>query len=99
MIIQEIDLFELEDWRKNEYPHALIDVREPEEHQAQNIGGQLVPLSEIMQIVEELPQDKAIVFYCKRGIRSKIAIQRLARKRPDLQYYNLRGGIWSILRK
>ena len=58
----------------------LIDVREPWEHDEKNIGGQLFPLGEILKHVNEIPSDKKVVIYCKKGVRSIIAIQKLQQK-------------------
>ena len=51
----------------------LIDVREPDENAAFNIGGMLMPLGKIQSMqVEELEDMKAeeIVCYCRSGNRS-----------------------------
>jgi rhodanese-related sulfurtransferase len=55
----------------------LIDVREPWEHAAFNIGGVLIPLSDLIARASEIQKDKTTVLYCEKGIRSVIAIQRL----------------------
>lgn len=80
---------------------VLIDVREPEEHAAFNIGGRLIPLPEIMSHAAALPKDKMVVLYCKMGIRSKIAIQRLSDKYGFTNLVNLTGGMeaWKKLFK
>lgn len=71
----------------------LIDVREPHEHNAFNIGGILIPLPQIMNHADEIPKDKQVVFYCKIGIRSQIAIQRLQDKYGFTNLINLKGGV------
>lgn len=71
----------------------LIDVREPEEHQLFHIGGDLFPLPEIMEHVEEISRTKKVIFYCKMGVRSQIAIQRLQDKYGFTNLVNLRGGM------
>jgi rhodanese-related sulfurtransferase len=70
----------------------LIDVREPDEHEGFNIGGQLIPLGEITQQVEKIATDKPVIIYCRKGIRSQIAIQRLQEKFPFTNLINLIGG-------
>lgn len=51
----------------------LIDVREPDEHAAFNIGGTLLPLGNILSMqvddIEEL-KDEPIICYCRSGQRS-----------------------------
>ncbi|MGG9960303.1 rhodanese-like domain-containing protein [Ferruginibacter sp. SUN106] len=70
----------------------LIDVREPEEHEEFNIGGELIPLGGIAQQVEKIATDKPVIIYCRKGIRSQIAIQRLQEKFPFTNLVNLIGG-------
>ena len=70
----------------------LIDVREPDEHEEFNIGGELIPLGEIVQQAEKIATDKPVIFYCRKGIRSQIAIQRLQEKFPFTNLINLIGG-------
>lgn len=94
--MKEIGYRDLVKWREEKIPFALVDVREESEHLARNIGGMLIPLSEIMNRFDEIPGEGRVVFYCKRGIRSQIAIQKLSRKVSAAEYYNLTGGIISI---
>jgi rhodanese-related sulfurtransferase len=70
----------------------LIDVREPDEHEEFNIGGTLIPLGEITQQYEKIATDKPVIIYCRKGIRSQIAIQRLQEKFPFTNLINLIGG-------
>lgn len=71
----------------------LVDVREQYEHDAFNIGGLLIPLDEIVARIHEIPTDQKVILYCKRGIRSMIAIQKLHLKNPELNLINLSGGM------
>ena len=84
------------DWQKEKKPFQLIDVREEEEHEAYNIGGILLPLPDLMKSTARLDTSLPIVIYCKRGIRSQIAIQRLSRKFPEVAFYNLQNGILHL---
>ena len=77
---------------KNKEDFQLIDVREPDEHSEFNIGGELIPLNEIVQQVEKIATDKPVIIYCRKGIRSQIAIQRLQEKFPLTNLINLIGG-------
>ena len=70
----------------------LIDVREPYEHEEFNIGGELIPLNEIAQQPEKIATNKPVIIYCRKGIRSQIAIQRLQQKFPFTNLLNLIGG-------
>ncbi len=70
----------------------LIDVREPYEHEAFNISGRLIPLNEIIKQIDKIPTDKPVIIYCRKGIRSQLAIQRLQEKFPFTNLVNLIGG-------
>lgn len=92
--MKQISFSELQGWKASGTDFELIDVREHEEHQSFNIGGKLIPLGEIFRRRNEIDiQGKPIVIYCKRGIRSQIAIQRLEQYFDGIHFYNLEGGI------
>ena len=71
----------------------LIDVREPDEHEDFDIGGELMPLTEIHEHMHKIATDKRVVFYCKMGIRSMLAVQRTEVKLGLSGLYNLSGGM------
>jgi adenylyltransferase/sulfurtransferase len=71
----------------------LLDVREPFEHADFNIGGLLIPLGDIISMAENIPADEPVIVYCKKGIRSQIAIQRLQDKFGFTNLINLKGGM------
>lgn len=71
----------------------LLDVREPVEHKDYNIGGTLIPLTDVLLQHQQIPIDRPVIVYCKKGIRSQIAIQRLEEKFGFTNLLNLKGGI------
>ncbi len=71
----------------------LVDVRERFEHEEFNIGGILIPLGDVISKVNKIPTNKPVIIYCRKGIRSQIAIQRLEEKFGFTNLYNLQGGI------
>ena len=71
----------------------LIDVRETHEHEDFNIGGTLIPLDQITRHVDDLEKEKPVILYCRVGMRSQIAIQRLLEKYPFKNLVNLVGGV------
>lgn len=92
--MNQISFKELKNWEKEGKLFDLVDVREPTEHQDYNIGGRLIPLDEIMQHLDTFKQQQQpTIFYCRKGIRSQIAIQKLSRKIKTDHLYNLQGGI------
>jgi adenylyltransferase/sulfurtransferase len=70
----------------------LVDVREDFEREDHHIGGIHIPLGEIMQRYDEIPRDVPVVVYCRKGVRSYIAIQRLE-SLGFSNLLNLEGGI------
>ncbi len=88
-----IDQQTLDTWKEEQIPFQLIDVREEEERVRHHIGGIHIPLGEILRRVNELDPHRPVVLYCRKGIRSQIAIQRLHNQFPHLDLLNLTGGI------
>ncbi|MBL7683060.1 MAG: rhodanese-like domain-containing protein [Flavipsychrobacter sp.] len=83
---------ELNAWMKDNTSFMLIDVREGWEREAYNIGGEHIPLGDVMLRRNEIPFDKPVVIYCEKGIRSSIIIQRLEGIGFN-NLYNLSGGM------
>lgn len=73
---------------------VLIDVREPHEHEAFNVGGELIPLKTIPYRLGELEaqKDAEIVVYCRSGNRSGMA-QQFMRQNGFANVRNLTGGM------
>lgn len=76
----------------------ILDVREPNEYEIANLGGHLIPLSELPGRVGELDPYKEIVVHCKSGIRSAKAVQFL-QKAGFTKTRNLAGGIDAWAKK
>jgi len=70
----------------------LLDVREPQEYQIANLGGHLIPLSDLPRRVHELDSSREIVAYCHTGVRSGKAVQFL-KQLGFRKVRNLTGGI------
>ena len=90
--MNSITAIELKKKIDNAEDFQLIDVREVDEHSEFNIGGVLIPLHQIAQQVEKIAVDKPVILYCRKGIRSQLAIQRLQEKYPFTNLINLIGG-------
>ena len=75
----------------------LIDVREHWEHALFNIGGLLIPMNTVFENLDRIPANIPVIFYCQKGIRSGLVIQRLQQKYNYNNLINLTGGIdaWS----
>jgi rhodanese-related sulfurtransferase len=83
---------EIKQWTEEGHSFVLIDVREDWEREAYNIGGKHIPMDELWPRRNEIPQDKDVVLYCEKGIRSTIVIQRLETAGFN-NLYNLTGGM------
>ncbi len=91
---QEISIEELENWlEKIPEEVCLIDVREEYEFEDYNIGGINIPFDDLMDEAGSLPKNKKIVFCCRSGQRSKMAVALL---KPvfEGELYNLKNGIY-----
>jgi rhodanese-related sulfurtransferase len=91
--MKQITVDQLKEKLAQEGEYFLLDVREDFEHEDFDIGGKLIPLDEIMSKSAQIPTDKPVVVYCRRGVRSQIAIQRLEDKFGFTNLINLQGGV------
>ncbi|NDI35883.1 rhodanese-like domain-containing protein [Chengkuizengella sediminis] len=72
----------------------LIDVREPHELKTGHIKDAVnIPLSQIRKRLDEIPEDKTVMLYCRSGFRSKKAARILKKKKMNM--IHLRGGMMS----
>lgn len=94
--MKHINYQELQEWKSAGKNFQLIDVREPEEHGTFNIGGELIPLASFLRNPSKVKRDIPVVIYCKRGIRSQLAIQRLSSRMPNVDFYNLTNGVYDL---
>ena len=75
----------------------LIDCREPWEHEICRIeGATLIPMRQVPQSVELIPQNATVVVYCHHGTRSLNVAGWL--RQSGIEAQSLRGGIdcWSL---
>ena len=70
----------------------IIDVREPDEYALAHIkNAKLIPGSELNTRQSEIDWEKQVVFYCRSGVRSRLAANFFAREGKEAD--NLSGGI------
>jgi sulfur-carrier protein adenylyltransferase/sulfurtransferase len=77
----------------------LVDVRQPHENELSNIGGELIPLSTVMDNADKISKDKPVIFYCRSGARSGSAVLALERQFGFTNLYNLKGGMIAWVRE
>ncbi len=97
--VPEISVTELSELRDGDTSPFVLDVRQPDEYEAANIGGTLIPLGELPGRMDELSEhqnDERIVVHCRSGGRSAQAVEML-HAAGYTNAVNLAGGIhaWS----
>ena len=91
--VKMIDVKTAHDWMASDQA-VLIDVREPIEYDAMHItGAKLIPATTMK--VRELPDvsNKKLIVHCRSGARAGTMCEKLLANNPDLDVYNLDGGI------
>ena len=90
---KSVDAKTAKEWLvKNEA--VIVDVREPGEYAAMHIqGAKLIPIGTID--IEKIPEfrHKKIIIHCQLGRRGGMACEKLLLTTPNLDVYNLEGGI------
>jgi adenylyltransferase/sulfurtransferase len=94
--VKEISVKDLKNMMDNEEDFQLIDVREQNEYDFTNIGGELIPLGTIPDNINKISRNKKVIMQCRSGKRSADAIVFLQQHGFE-NLYNLSGGIlaWS----
>ena len=92
--VPHVDAYELQELLTEDKNISIIDVRSPQEYQYDGhiAGSRLLPLSALMQRVEEIPKDQPVVFVCRSGKRSLVACEQLNRVGFN-NVKNFRGGM------
>jgi len=93
MTIQPVDPQTLNRWLNNGEA-ILVDVREPAEYASEHIkDSTLVPLATVRR--DALPDraGRKLVIHCRKGMRGQSACEKLREQLPDVDIYNLAGGI------
>jgi rhodanese-related sulfurtransferase len=91
----EITHATLNEWKTSGKIFTLIDIREEDERKESHMGGEWIPLSELVDRVGELP-DTTIVFYCRSGGRSLMATKKLREALERDNIYSLAGGMLAL---
>ena len=95
--MKEVTVQELKSMIDSNVDFQLIDVREPYEHENANVGGELIPLSTIVDEYSRISNDIPVIIYCRSGARSAAAVRELESRYGFSNIHNLKGGIlaWS----
>ena len=79
---------------KNE-PFQLIDVREEHEFEDYNIGGINIPLDQVFNSLDQINQDKPVIFVCNTGRKTAAILHTIKRKLNlnNESLFTLEGGV------
>lgn len=95
--VDEVGYEQVQQMLSDGAPVVLVDVREPHERQAANVGGVHIPLADLHNRLAEVPEGRDIVVYCKSGMRASRAALYLRSVRPGVRVLNMRGGIDAVI--
>ena len=95
--IGEITSSMLKQWKSDGKDFQLIDVRELNEYEAINIGGENIPVSKIKTETHKIEDDIPVVIICQTGKRSMSVLQFLKKEHDFENLLSLKGGINSYL--
>jgi len=82
---------------RNQDNCVVIDVRSDVERTAFHIGGEHIPLAELMSALDKIDPGKTILCYCQSGARSAQAARFLGEN--GLKGKSLKGGIEAWLKQ
>lgn len=91
--MQFISALELHNSMNNGNHFEIIDVREPYEYDACNIGSTHIPMGDIPSRLEDLPKNTNIVIMCRSGKRAEAVANLLVTDFSLTNIYCLDGGI------
>jgi len=90
--MKEITVTELKQLKDSHADFQLIDVREQHEVDNCAIGGEHIPMAEVMDNLDKISKTKKVIVHCKMGGRSAAICNALEVASFD-NVYNLKGGI------
>lgn len=72
--------------------YQLVDVRESYEADICSMGGELIPMGEILDSLDKIRKDVPVYVHCRSGKRSAAIVQTLE-SQGYTNVYNVSGGI------
>ena len=90
--MREITVAELKSMMDEKKDFQLIDVREPHEFEIAQMGGELIPMGDVMDNVDRIAKDKPVIVHCRSGARSGAIVNALE-VNGFTNVFNLKGGI------
>ncbi len=90
--MKEITVSELKKLKDENADVQLIDIREDYEIEIAEMGGEHIPMGDVMDNLDKISRTKQVVVHCRTGARSA-AICNALEKEGYKNVYNLKGGI------
>ena len=80
---------------------AFIDVRRPDEYAEGHIKDAIfIPVNDVLARIDELPEDKKLLFICAAGVRSGLACEMAAAMGVDPErLFNIEAGTGEWIEK
>tara|TARA_B100000683_G_scaffold4670_1_gene5011 strand:+ start:2798 stop:3118 length:321 start_codon:yes stop_codon:yes gene_type:complete len=99
MDIKTISYLDFDEKVKKGEKYQLVDIREPYELEIDGVSNAIhIPMGELVNRLDEIPNDSNVVFHCSSGKRSTSMMHFLQmNKLCKDNYYSLEGGFQSIL--
>jgi adenylyltransferase/sulfurtransferase len=91
----EKTVLEVKEMLDSKVDFQLIDVRQQDEKDIANIGGELIPMNDILYAEDKISKDKPVVIYCRTGNRSLQVVMQLQTMYGFDNLYNMKGGIYA----
>lgn len=91
--MKEITVQELKTKMDDGADFQLIDVREQNEREFTNIGGDHISMGSIVQNMDKIENGKDVIIYCRSGSRSGQVVNFLEANHGYSNLFNLKGGI------
>ena len=90
--MSEITVATLKVWRAEEREHQLVDVREIQEYELGNLGGEHIPMGDCLLRHAEIKRDIPVVLHCRTGRRSAAVLSALTSHHGFDNLLSLVGG-------
>ena len=90
--MKEITVTEFKKLRDDNADYQLIDVREDHELEISEMGGEHIPMGDVMDNLDKISKTKQVIIQCRSGARSA-TICRAMEAEGYNNVYNLKGGI------
>ena len=90
--MKEITVTEFKKLQNDNADYQLIDVREDHELEICEMGGEHIPMGDVMDNLDKISKTKQVIIHCRSGARSGTICKALEAEGYN-NVYNLKGGI------